>query len=235
MLPVYYIFRRRHPLEIISPPFISLRSLCTAQTLRGPDGVAEATGPRWGASAAEIESGGKSEATTLANKTDGAAVVKEKRPRGRPRKKAKIELDESKSTLPQSVLKKVNLKASPEPNPEIVRKKKTGILSGGGQKRRNIFTIKSSNDSIAQPAQKIPFTSNYISKGRQLSELDPLTRSLFEEYKRDDKVNRKRVNVVGSQLCGKRISLILKVTINSNFHRRHRRENETNPNEACWL
>ena len=47
-------------------------------------------------------------------------------------------------------------------------------------------------------------TSPYLSKGTKLQDLDPLARSLFEEYKEGGKrADYKRVNVVSSQLCGK--------------------------------
>ena len=47
-------------------------------------------------------------------------------------------------------------------------------------------------------------TSPYLCKGTRLQDLGPLTRSLFEEYKKGEKkADYKRVNVVSDQLCGK--------------------------------
>jgi len=125
-----------------------------------------------------------------------------------------------------------------EPNPDLaIPERKLGkqkdtaasqavVFAEGGKRPKKVATmpktqlsdVTSNNDSIENVGVKLVWsqkdlrkvaTSSYLCKGTRLHDLDPLTRSLFDEYRGGEKkADYKRVNVVGSQLCGKQTTLL---------------------------
>jgi len=104
--------------------------------------------------------------------------------------------------------------------PNSTAASETKVYAEGGKKpkgnaptpKSELVDNSSNEDSIENVGVKIVWsqkdlkkiaTSPYLSRGTRLGDLDPVSRSLFEEYRKGEKkADYKRVNIVGSELCG---------------------------------